>query len=1518
MKKSMFSNKGLYNSKFEHDACGIGAIANIHGVKSHKVVLDALIMLSRLDHRGGIGADEDSGDGAGILVQIPHGFFKEVLREKGIKLPEEGKYAVANMFFSNDKDKNLMAISCLKGCLADNNLEIITIRDVPVTADRIGKAALLSMPVFKQVFVKKPDDIADQDDFERLLYMVRRETEKKLSLLDGFEKDTVYFESFSSRTIVYKGMLRGSQLQRFYNDLNDERFTSALSLVHSRFSTNTFPSWSKAHPNRYMIHNGEINTIRGNSNWLATRQNNFKSDVFGDNIKKVLPVINDAEGSDSAMLDNALEFFMMNGRELPEAVIMTIPEPWDKVDNMAQYKKDYYRYYANMMEPWDGPAAIVFTDGIKLGAVLDRNGLRPARYFVTNDGYLILSSEVGVLDINEENIKIKDRLRPGKMLLVDTKEEKIIDDEEIKNKYMKKNPYGKWLHDNMLELSDIKCCSNYEKIADLVTIQKCFGYHVEDIEASIVPMSTKGAEQIGAMGIDVPLAVLTDRPQLLFNYFKQLFAQVTNPPIDAIREKIVTSTETYLGSEGNILKETEENCRQLKLESPIISNDELKKIESLHRDGFNASVISILFDNDNEQGNLKKAMDNLFKVVDDAIGKGNNILILTDRGVSKEKAAIPSLLAVSGVHHYLIKKNKRISVSIVLESGEPRESHHFAALLGYGASAINPYIVYETIKDLSVRNIIECDYETAVNNYNKAALNGIVKILSKMGISTVQSYQAAQRFEAIGLNKEFIDKYFTGTVSVIEGIGIEEVQKEYLEKHNAAFNDTSEKLENDGSIKFKLGKEKHLFNPIAIRTLQKAVRTGDYQMYKQYSALIDSDDNIVTLRDVLGFKYVDKPLPMDEVEPVDSIVKRFKTGAMSYGSISKEAHEALAIAMNKIGGRSNSGEGGEDKERFESRNSEDNMCSAIKQVASGRFGVTSEYLVNAKEIQIKIAQGAKPGEGGHLPAAKVYPWIAKTRHSTTGVGLISPPPHHDIYSIEDLSQLIYDLKNANKEAEISVKLVSEAGVGTVAAGVAKGGAQIILISGYDGGTGAAARTSIKNTGLPWELGLAETNQTLIKNNLRGRVSLETDGKLMTGRDVAVAALLGAEQFGFATAPLIALGCVMMRVCNLNTCPLGIATQDEKLRKNFKGRPEYVVNFMRFVAEELREYMSKLGFRTVDEMVGRVDMMFQRKDLNVSKCSKLDLSSLLHKEETAEGYSNIYSSSEAYDFKLQNTLDEQKLVPMAKMALEYKKAVEIDTEISNTDRAAGTILGYEVTKRYPDGLKDDTIKINCQGSAGQSFAAFVPKGITMKVEGDLNDYAGKGLSGGKIIAYPPKNAGFEYDKNIIVGNVALYGATSGEAYFEGIAGERFAVRNSGAHAVVEGTGEHGCEYMTGGVVVVLGKIGKNFAAGMSGGIAYIYDEDRNAESNVNTDMIYIEKLSKNDEKIVLKMIKNHYSNTKSKKALRILENFDQETTKFIKIMPKDYEAMIELIKEKKEEGLSDYGAELAAFNMRNNR
>lgn len=1512
-------NKGLYSSSFEHDACGIGAIANIKGKKTHKVIDDCLNILENLEHRGGMGAEDNIGDGAGILFQIPHRFFKEEGQKLGIIIPGEEEYAVGMFFLSNIKRIREESKSLVEAIVKEEGLQLLAWREVPIDKSNLGEAAIEVMPYFLQPIIGKPNTVNKGVDFERKLYLLRRRIEKAVDKNSYLNKDTFYIASLSSKTIVYKGMLLSTQLKSFYKDLKSAKLESAIAMVHSRYSTNTFPSWERAHPNRYMIHNGEINTLRGNVNRVYSREAGLVSEVLGNDIQKVLPIIN-KEGSDSAILDNTLEFLTMNGRDLTRAVMMLIPEPWVKSKNMKKSRKAFYEYNATIMEPWDGPSAIVFTDGEKLGAVLDRNGLRPARYYVTDDDHLILASEVGALDIRNETIKYKGRLTPGKMLIVDTKIGEIIDDEDLKNKYESENPYIEWLEEGLVTLD--KLTFNEEEIILLNkekrnSLQKVFGYSYEDLKNNILEMAQSGMEPIVSMGIDSPIAVLSKERQPLFNYFKQLFAQVTNPPIDAIREEIVTASNVYLGSEGNILTDLKSNCNQIKLDNPIISNEELAKIKNINRDGFKVKVLKILFNKNNGKNSLENSLEKLFDEADLAYEEGFNIFILSDREVDEDNVPIPSLLALSSVHHHLVKKGMRTKVSLIVESGEPREVHHFATLLGYGASAINPYLAYEAINELIEVELLDLDYKSGVYNLNKAILKGIVKILSKMGISTIQSYQGAQMFEALGVSKEVIDRYFTNTISRIGGIGLNELQEESLKNHKAAYHENiinyDFSLDSFGSDKVRSGKEEHLYNPLVIHKLQESTKNGDYKEFKEYTSLLNKEEEYLNLRGLMEFNYTDYEVPLDEVESAESIVKRFKTGAMSYGSISKEAHETLAIAMNRIGGKSNTGEGGEDARRWNIDENGDLRRSSIKQIASGRFGVTSEYLVNADELQIKVAQGAKPGEGGQLPASKVYPWIAKTRKSTPGVGLISPPPHHDIYSIEDLAQLIYDLKNSNLKARVSVKLVSESGVGTISAGVAKGGADVIVISGYDGGTGAAPRTSVKHAGIPWEIGLAEAQQTLIMNGLRERVILETDGKLMSGRDVAIAALLGAEEFAFATAPLVTLGCVMMRVCNLDSCPVGIATQNKDLRKRFKGKPEYVVNFMYFIAEELREYMSKLGFRTVDEMVGRIDKLKQKENLPGNKISKVDLGLILNGSQLEESKGLRCNKVKKYNHKLDEVIDSTLFLSKAKAALDAGESVKFEIDITNTNRTLGTILGSEITRLYKTkGLKEDTIRIKCNGAGGQSFGAFIPSGLTLEVEGDSNDYLGKGLSGGKIIVYVPSNCNLVADENIIIGNVALYGATSGKALINGVAGERFAVRNSGAIAVVEGLGDHGLEYMTGGLVVVLGEVGINFAAGMSGGIAYVFDEFDTFRNKVNDEMVFVEDLEEEDVNSLRALIEEHVTETNSLKGSRILEDFDLLVSKFRKVIPKDYKRIIKILSEKKQEGLEGDVALLEAF------
>ena len=1504
----MKENQGLYRQQFEHDNCGIGAVINSKGIKSHTTVENALKIVENLEHRAGKDAEGKTGDGVGILLQISHKFFKKECDKLGIAIGEEREYGIAQLFFPQDELKCNQAKKMFEIIVEKEGLELLGYREVPVYPDVLGHKARVCMPHIVQAFIKKPARVEKGLEFDRKLYIARRVFEQS--------NENTYVVSMSSRTIVYKGMFLVGQLRTFFGDLQDKDYESAIAMVHSRFSTNTNPSWERAHPNRFIVHNGEINTIRGNADKMLAREETMESSHLKNELHKILPVV-DTRGSDSAMLDNTLEFLVMSGMPLPLAVMITIPEPWTNNKTLDQDERDFYQYYATMMEPWDGPASIVFSDGDLVGAVLDRNGLRPSRYYVLKSGDVILASEVGVLEVPEEEIVLKERLHPGKMLLVDTVKGKIYQDEELKEIYATKQPYGEWLDSNLVELKELKIpnkrVEEYGK-EQRKQLQKAFGYTYEEYKNSIRTMALNGGESIAAMGVDTPLAVLSEKQRPLFDYFKQLFAQVTNPPIDAIREEIVTSTTIYVGKKGNLLEEKPENCQVLKINNPILTNTDMLKIKQMHKPGFKVAVVPITY---YKSTKLERAIDRLFVEVDKAYKDGANILVLSDRGVDENHVPIPSLLAVSAVHQHLVNTKKQTSLALILESGEPREVHHFATLLGYGACAVNPYLAQDSIQELIEEGLLDKDYYAAVDDYNAAVLHGIVKIASKMGISTIQSYQGAKIFEAIGISQEVIDKYFSGTVSRVGGITMEDIAKQVDERHSQAFDPlglaSDLTLDSLGKHKRRSGGEEHRYNPQTIHMLQQSTWTGSYDMFKQYTAMVDEEQSGY-LRSLMDFNYPENGgVPIDEVESVDEIVKRFKTGAMSYGSISQEAHETLAIAMNHLHGKSNTGEGGESDDRLDSAGSDNDRCSAIKQVASGRFGVTSRYLVSAKEIQIKMAQGAKPGEGGHLPAKKVYPWIAKTRHSTPGVSLISPPPHHDIYSIEDLAQLIYDLKNANKYAGISVKLVSEAGVGTVAAGVAKAGAQVILISGYDGGTGAAPESSIHNAGLPWEMGLAETHQTLLQNGLRNRVRIETDGKLMSGRDVAIAALLGAEEFGFATAPLVTMGCVMMRVCNLDTCPVGVATQNPELRKRFKGKPEYVENFMRFIAQELREYMAKLGVRTIDEMVGRSDLLKVKEDAKTPMAAKMDLSQILYNPYVGEKESVTFSPEKVYDFQLEKTLDEKVLLKKLEKAVEKGTKASLDLKVGNTDRSFGTILGAEITRQHKDGLPEDTITINCTGAGGQSFGAFIPKGLTLRLCGDTNDYYGKGLSGGKLVVFPPKNRGYKAEENIIAGNVALYGATSGKVFINGVAGERFAVRNSGAYAVVEGVGEHGCEYMTGGRVVVLGKTGKNFAAGMSGGIAYVLDENSHLYRNLNKDMISIEKVeNKYDIKELKELIEEHVEATGSERGALILEHFQEYLPKFKKIIPNDYKKMIALSAKLEEKGMSTEQAQMEAF------
>ena len=1497
-------NHLLYDPSLEHDACGIGAVVSLKGIKTYKTVDDALKIVEKLEHRAGKDAAGETGDGVGIMLQVPHKLMMKAAAAEGIRLGGERDYGVGMFFFPTDPLKRAQAKKMLEIIVAKEGMTFLGWRDVPTHPEVLGEKARACMPTICQCFVKRPDRCKQGLPFDRKLYVVRR----------VFEQSNVntYIASFSSRTIVYKGMFLVGQLRKFYDDLQDPDCQSAIALVHSRFSTNTTPSWERAHPNRYILHNGEINTIRGNVDRMLAREETMSSAVMEADMDKVLPVV-DQSGSDSAMLDNTLEFLMMNGIPLPQAVMMCIPEPWANDKKMDREKRDFYHYYATMMEPWDGPAAIVFSDGDTVGAVLDRNGLRPCRWYLTDDDQLILSSEVGVLDIPPEKIVKKSRLQPGRMLLADLRQGRLVDDGELKRRYALQQPYGEWLDAHLVYLKDLpipnkRVETHSQELRD--RLYKAFGYTYEEVKDSILPMARDGAEPTSAMGVDTPLAVLSERHQPLFNYFKQLFAQVTNPPMDAIREEIVTDTTVYVGSGGNLLQEKAENCTVLQIHNPILTSVDLMKIRYMNRPGFHVETISLLY---YKGSPLENALDQLFVNVDRAYKKGANILILSDRGVDENHVAIPSLLAVSALEQYLVRTKKRTAVSMILESAEPRDVHHFATLLGYGAQAINPYLAQECVEELVTLGLLDKDPTAAVNDYNSAILHGIVKIASKMGISTIQSYQSAQIFECVGINKDVVDKYFTNTISRVGGVGLEEIGEGVEWNHNQAFDplglgyDTT--LDSTGTYKLRSGpdKEDHMYNPRTILLLQKAAREGNYAAFKEYTALVDFADKPHTLRGLLDFRFDENGgIPIDQVEPVSSIVKRFKTGAMSYGSISQEAHECMAIAMNRIGGKSNSGEGGEARDRLH-----DERCSAIKQVASGRFGVTSEYLCSAQEIQIKMAQGAKPGEGGHLPGKKVYPWIAKTRCSTPGVTLISPPPHHDIYSIEDLAQLIYDLKNANRYARISVKLVSEAGVGTIAAGVAKAGAQVVLISGHDGGTGAAPKNSILGAGLPWELGVAEAHQALIQNGLRRQVVIETDGKLMTGRDVAIACMLGAEEFGFATAPLVALGCCMMRVCNLDTCPAGIATQNPQLRKRFAGKPEYIVNFMEFVAQELREYMARLGIRTVDELVGRSDLLRVREKLVTHRAETVDLSGLL--QNPYGGHVPHFDPGAVYDFHLEKTVDMSVLLEKLGRSLKGKKSGKLDLQVSSTDRSFGTLFGSEITRLCGDSLPDDSYVITCHGGGGQSFGAFIPKGLTLALEGDCNDGFGKGLSGGKLILYPPKNSPFDPGENIIVGNVALYGATSGRAFINGVAGERFCVRNSGAVAVVEGVGDHGCEYMTGGRCVILGPTGKNFAAGMSGGIAYVLDEKHDLYMRLNKEQVLIDTLTEShDIQELRSLIEEHVATTGSPRGKQILAAFHSYIPCFKKVMPRDYDRMLRSIAQYEEKGMSREQAEIEAF------
>jgi glutamate synthase (ferredoxin) len=1518
--------QGLYDPQFEHDSCGVGMVVDIKGRKSHRIIEQAVTVLANLTHRGASGTEANTGDGAGIIIQLPHAFLQKKAERHSFSLPGPGQYGVGMIFLPPDSNQRRVIEMHFETIIASEGQRVLGWRTVKTNNSALGETAKRAEPKMRMVFIARNPHIATDMDFERKLFLIRKRAENEIRYGAVFEGGKFfYIASLSYKTLVYKGMLVSNQLGGYFLDLADPDMESAMALVHSRFSTNTFPSWERAHPYRYVMHNGEINTLRGNVNWLRAQEDYLESTVFGKEIKKALPIMQ-PDGSDTAMFDNCLELLTLAGRSLPHAMMMMIPEPWSHHESMPDDKRAFYEYHANLMEPWDGPAAMCFTDGVMAGAALDRNGLRPARYYVTKDDQVILASEVGVIDIPAENISYKGRLKPGRMLLVDTNEGRIISDEEIKQKLASEHPYRDWLNKYQVLLDDLaKPDTELPQLdhASVLQLQQAFGYTYEDLNMIVAPMARDGVEPMGSMGNDAALAVLSEKPKLLYDYFKQLFAQVTNPPIDAIREELVMSTEVMVGAESNILEPTPQSCHQIRLDYPLLTNQDLAKIRYRKIPGFAVVTIPILFQPGSGGAGLEQAMDEVFKAADAAIARGFNLIILSDRGVDKDHAAIPALLAVSGTHHHLIRQGTRTQVGLLLESGEPREIHHFAAIIGYGATAINPYLVYESIDDLIAQNVLKnIEHKPAVKNYLKAATKGIVKTLSKMGISSIQSYCGAQIFEALGIHQSVIDKYFTWTSSRIGGIDLEAIAQEAEMRHRQAYPIrpmSARYLQSGGDYQWRQDGEYHLFNPQTIHKLQKAVRNNSYATFKEYSELLNGEmAQKGTLRGLFEFKKPARSVPLEEVEPVESIVHRFKTGAMSYGSISKEAHEALAIAMNRIGGKSNSGEGGEDPERYIPLPNGDSKKSAIKQVASARFGVTSEYLVNAKELQIKMAQGAKPGEGGQLPGRKVYPPIAKVRYSTPGVGLISPPPHHDIYSIEDLAELIHDLKNANHEARISVKLVSEVGIGTIAAGVAKAHADVVLISGYDGGTGASPITSTKHAGLPWELGLAETHQTLLINNLRDRIVVETDGQLKTGRDVVIAALLGAEEFGFATGPLVALGCVMMRVCHLDTCPTGVATQNPELRKNFKGDPQHVVNFMHFIAAEMREIMAQLGFRTIEEMVGRSDrLQMNESSINHWKTMGLDFSNLLYQPDVDLEAPQTCQIKQ--DHGLEKTLDVQVLLDLCKPAIERGEPVCADLPIYNINRSVGVRLGSEVTRHHgAAGLPADTIRLSFKGSAGQSFGAFIPKGISLSLAGDSNDYIGKGLSGGKIVVYPPAGSTFAAEDNIIVGNVAFYGATGGEAYICGRAGERFCVRNGGAETVVEGVGDHGCEYMTGGRVIVLGHTGRNFAAGMSGGIAYVFDEKDELPANCNKEMVSLKKLTDPAEiEYVKSMIQRHADLTQSAFAQRILSNWDESLPKFVCVLPNDYARMMQIFKEVESSGLSGEEAVMAAFEMNRN-
>ncbi len=1519
--------QGLYDPAHEHDACGVGFIVDLKNRKSHDLVLKALQILSNLEHRGACGCEANTGDGAGILMQVPHKFLARVTKDCHINLPAAGEYGVGMVYLPQSPNDRMLCQQLFEKIVRDEGQRVLGWRTVPASNSHIGKTAIDAEPMIRQIFIQKvsglpADRPQDPLGFERKLFVIRKMVENEVKLSNIPQRDMFYVPSLSARTINYKGMLNADQVLPYYPDLQDPDTETALALVHSRFSTNTFPSWNRSHPYRLMAHNGEINTLRGNINWMHARESLLASDLFGDDIKKLLPVV-DESGSDSAMFDNVLEMLFLTGRSLPHAIMMMIPEPWSGDESMSAEKKAFYEYHSFLMEPWDGPASIAFTDGVRIGAILDRNGLRPSRYYVTKSGLVIMASEVGVLDIPPEDVLHKGRLQPGKMFLIDLEQGRIVGDDEMKTKIALEKPYAQWVRDNKVNLDDLPDApAGFESDHDTVLKrQQAFGYTNEDVRILMTPMANDGNEAIGSMGNDAALAVLSDRPQLLYNYFKQLFAQVTNPPVDAIREEIIMSMDTTIGREYNLLNPTPQSCRQIKLNSPILFNHELDKLREIEKTTggrYKSILLPTLYRPKEGATGLVRSLESICREASSAILNGAEYVILSDRAIDKDNAPIPALLAVAAVHHHLIREGTRTQVSLVLETGEPREVHHFALLVGYGAGAVNPYLAFETIEDMARQGIVtKVDAQKGIKNFVKAATKGILKVMSKMGISTVQSYCGAQIFEAIGLGDEVVKKYFAGTSSRIGGIGLDVVAAEVRARHDHAFTDrqtNGKTLDVGGHYQYRKEGEFHLFNPESVHKLQAAVRNGNFKTFQEYSKLVDDQSQrLCTLRGLMDLRYqFQTPVPLEEVESVEEIMKRFKTGAMSYGSISLEAHETLAIAMNRIGGKSNTGEGGEDPARYRPMANGDSKNSAIKQVASGRFGVTSEYLVSAKEIQIKMAQGAKPGEGGQLPGSKVYPWIAKVRLSTPGVGLISPPPHHDIYSIEDLAELIHDLKNSNRDARISVKLVAEVGVGTIAAGVSKAHADVVLIAGHDGGTGASPLTSIKHAGGPWELGLAETQQVLVMNQLRSRIVVEVDGQLKTGRDVIIGALLGAEEFGFATAPLVAVGCIMMRVCHLNTCPVGVATQDPRLRAKFSGKPEHAVNFMRFIAEEVRLTMAKLGFRKFTDMVGRSDLLEMSQAVSHYKALGLDFSNILYQPKMDASVGRF--QSETQDHGLAKSLDMTRLLGICRPAIEHGEPVRATVPIRNINRVAGTITGSEITKKYgPSGLPDDTIQLTFQGSAGQSFGAFVPRGMTMTLEGDANDYFGKGLSGGKLIVYPPAGSTFVPEENVIIGNVGFYGATGGEAYIRGMAGERFCVRNSGVNAVVESVGDHGCEYMTGGRVVILGPTGKNFAAGMSGGIAYVLDETGAFPKKVNMEMVKFFKLEDEAEiEEVRGMIKKHAEYTKSDRAWKVLALWEEMLPKFVKVYPNDFRRVVETQKRFRSQGLSEDEAIMAAF------